>query len=214
MKAPMRFTALFAGLAIAAPVAAQSTLGFRAGVSLGTLAGDGVEDPDSRTGLSIGGYYSLGLSPNLGLQIGGAYVQKGASQTVDVEGEPVDVTFALDYFEVPILLRLGVPTAGSLSPHFFAGPAISFEGTCEAEGEVGGFSATIGCDDLGVLDTKAIDFGAVAGAGLGIATPGVLTITLDVLYNLGLQSVIDVEVDTDAKNRAWSFLAGAAFPIR
>ena len=51
------------------------------------------------------------------------------------------------------------------------------------------------------------------GVGLDIATSGSLSITLDVFYNLGLTTVDDSTPADDLKNRAWSILAGASFPI-
>jgi len=191
-----------------ATVSAQKTLSARAGASLATLGGSDSGDLGSRTGLHLGAAITFPLSPSLGLQVGGAFVQKGAATSED----GVDVTVALDYIEIPVLLRLGVPMAGSLAPHFFLGPALSIEAGCEFEGSGDGATITISCSEADI-PAKSIDIGGVAGAGLDIATSGPISVTLDVLFNFGLTSIDDSGSPSDIKNRAWSLLAGVDFPI-
>ena len=73
-----------------------------------------------------------------------------------------------------------------------------------------GLEISIDCGDDELDNLKSMDFGAMAGAGMDIATAGSLSGSVDVLYNLGLSS--NAESD-DVKNRAFSIVAGAAFPI-
>lgn len=209
MRHAIRFCAmLVALLASTSGLAGQTTLALRGGASVATLGGSDVENADSRTGLSIGGAVTFGVSPNVGIQLGGAFVQKGATETE----QGVDIKFSLDYVEVPLLLRVAVPTAGSISPHFMAGPAVSFEANCEVEGSAQGATVAVDCGASDIA-TKSIDFGAMVGAGLDIGVSGAASITLDVLYDIGLSSIDDSGDSDDVKNRAWSLLAGVAFPI-
>lgn len=187
------------------PLAAQLTFGFRAGANYATLSGDG--EVDGRTGLHIGGFAMLALSPTLDMQIGAVAAQKGARRSEEDESS----RFALDYVEVPILVRVEIPTPGPVSPHVSVGPAVSFEVRCEAEVSVQGLTATVGCGDAGI-DTELVDFGAVAGAGVGLARSAPVNLSLDVLYNLGLRSIIETG-GTDVKNRAWSLLVSVGFPM-
>ena len=59
-------------------------------------------------------------------------------------------------------------------------------------------------------DLRSIDFGAMAGLGIDIATSGSLSVSLDVLYNLGLSSISESD---DVKNRALSIMAGIRGPL-
>lgn len=187
---------------------AQTILSVRAGASIATLGGDDVTDAESRTGMNVGAALTFGVSDNLGVHVGAGYAQKGATSTAD----GVDATFKLDYIEVPVLLALGIPTTGSISPRFFLGPAISVEAGCEIEGTDQGVTVTADCSDFGA-PVKSIDIGAMGGAGLSIDTGGSLAVTLDVLYNLGLSTIDDTSNPDDVKNRAWSILAGVSLPV-
>ena len=195
--------------------ASAQALGVRGGLSLATLGGDDVDEADARIGLAVGGTVTFPLTPTLGLQLGIGYAQKGATES---DGDD-DFTLALDYFEVPALLRLDVPTAGSIAPRFYIGPTVAFEAACSLDIDSGGTSVSFDCDDptlqdLDVeLETKSVDFGAMAGAGLSIGTAGPISFTLDVFYTLGLASIDDSSEGADVKNRAWSLLAGIELPI-
>lgn len=209
MRSLLRASALVLSMSLGtATLAAQSTIQFHAGASLATLGGSDVDNPDTRTGLNVGATMTFPVAPLLGIQVGAGYVQKGATES---DGG-VSVEVALDYVEVPVLLRVGVPTAGTISPHFVVGAAVAFKSKCEVTGSSGGTSVTVKCSD-GDIMLKSTDFGAVAGAGLDIGTPGPLTLTLDVAYTIGLTSIDDSTDPGDVKNRAWSIVAGAAFPI-
>ncbi len=195
-------------LLTAASAAGQATVMVRGGVSVATFGGDDSEGTSSRTGVNVGAAVSFGLGSNLGVQIGGAYVQKGA----DVAADDADAGISIDYIEVPVLLQVTIPTEGPIAPRFFAGPAVSFEASCEVDGTLEGITVSADCSDADI-ETKSIDIGALGGAGLSIATAGDVSVTLDVMYNLGLRSIDDAASPDDVKNRAWSFLAGVALPL-
>lgn len=191
---------------------AQTTLSVRGGGSIANLGGSDIDsyinDVNSRTGFNLGGALTLAVAENMGIQIGAAFVQKGATATE----EGVDITLSLDYIEVPLLWRLSVPTEGAVSPHFYAGPGVSFQADCKVKGSMQGVSASVDCGAAD-LPIKSIDVGALLGAGVDIPASGAVAVTLDVFYNLGLSSIDDSGFDSDVKNRAWSILAGASFPI-
>ncbi len=193
---------------VASGLSAQTSLGVHAGASIATLGGSDVGSADARTGLSFGASVTFPMQGNLGIQIGAGYVQKGATESA----EGVQVEFALDYIEMPVLLRIAVPTTGNISPHFLVGPAVSFKAKCDASVAGGGASVSVSCADADA-PIKSIDIGGMAGAGLEIATSGSLSVTLDAFFNLGFSSIDDSTVGDDIKNRAWSILAGVAFPI-
>ena len=200
---------LCALLVCSTDLAAQTTIALRGGLSMATIGGsDAPSGFDSRTGLTVGGAVIFGVGDNVGLQLGAAYVQKGVTETE----AGAEYEFSLDYIEVPLLLRFTIPAEGSILPHFVVGPAVSFEAKCEAAGSSEGASVALGCGAAG-LATKSIDFGGIVGAGLDIGTSGSASLTLDVTYNIGLTSIDDSGDDDDVKNRAWSLVAGIAFPV-
>ena len=195
------------GLLVPGVLQGQTNLTIRAGASLATLGGSDVVSADSRGGIRVGASTLLPLRPNLDLQLGTAYATKGATE----QEFGVDVEFEIDYLEIPLLLRFTPSIEGTLSPHFMVGPALALRVGCSAKAGAEGVEISVDCDDAEFGDEiKTMDFGAVAGAGLDIPTSGSLTVSLDVLYNLGLSSISE---SGDVKNRAFSILAGITFPI-
>lgn len=191
-------------------VAGQTTLGFRGGLSLATLGGDDIESIDSRTGLNIGGFVNIPLSDVLGLQIGAGFAQKGFSETE----LGVDVSFEVDYIEIPLLLTLSPPTTGNVGFNFFIGPALGFKASCNVTGSEDGVTVSVDCDDPDFeLDLKSVDFGAMVGAGLDIGLTDNVALIIEGFYNLGLNKIDDSGDDDDVKNRAFSLLAGLSFSV-
>lgn len=191
--------------------------GVKGGMNFSSLRGDDIDLLEeqlqvgigTRVGFAAGGFVSI--SPHQMFAIQPEFLvfsQKGSSS--DLGG--VDFHFILDYFDVPILAKLMVPTQSTVTPNFFAGPALSFNLRSKLKAEGGGQSAEIDLDEAG-LDTKAVDFGFVFGGGLDIDT-GMSTLTFDVRYTLGLTKVWKFQglaEDVDARNGAFSFMVGYSF---
>lgn len=182
--------ALFFSLSIPQSALAQSPVdfGIRGGVNSANFS-DVDGDPDSRTGLIIGGYLNFGL-PLLpfSLQPEATYSQKGA--------EFGSTTIKLDYIEVPILAKFSF-APGPASPHIYAGPYVGFVLNSEAE-------------DSGVsieVDNAQTDFGGIIGAGLDI-NAGVIKVDLGGRYGLGFVDAFD---GGQGKNSVFSIVAGISF---
>jgi len=184
------------------PLNAQRVLAVEAGLSVAKLGGSDAGSNTPRTGLSAGASLTLPVTEILGIQVGAAYVQKGATDN----STGVNAELAIDYFEVPVLLRVGIPSASKVSAHILVGPAVSFLTQCNAKGSSGGVNVSIPCAQL-PLDTKNVDFGAMGGVGLGFEAAPKFRITVDALYNLGLTS-FDNTGTADVKNRAFTLRAG------
>jgi hypothetical protein len=197
------------------------TIGLKAGVNVADLAieeaGTSVST-DTRTVVALGPFVEFGLGGVLAVQPELLYSQKGASFS-----EPgIDLTFKLNYIEVPVLLKARLSPPGSpVRPSIYAGPVVGFESKCEVEGSAEGVSANIDCSEFvelseGEVDlqTKSVDFGLALGAGLDIPA-GPVVIVGDVRYTLGLTDVNDVTGASalDIKNRAWSVFAGVGIPL-
>ena len=111
------------------------------------------------------------------------------------------------YVEFSALGRFNVPMGGGGSSiHLLFGPAVAFKATCEVEN-----IPIFGDIDCGEL-VKSRDVGVAAGAGVLIPVSEKVALSADIVYTLGLQSIIK-ESDEDAKNRAANLWLGVAFPL-
>lgn len=188
---------------------AQWKLGVQGGVAFSSVGGDDATtaalgfDPQGVTGFVGTVYLNYAFTPIVSFQPGVSFVQKG------LEGTEGGTTLAIDvdYFEIPLLLRFDVPTAGSVGVHFLGGTIISFEAGCDIS--FGTASAT--CEDDGT-EISSTDFGLAAGAGLTFGI-GRAALVIDGMYNLGLSSIDDSTDDFSVKNRAFTITAGFEIPL-
>jgi hypothetical protein len=187
------------------PVSAQTVLGLHAGVSVATLSGTDVTNATARAGVSVGASLTFPVAHILGLQVGANFVQKGTKESIPGVGTG---TFAIDYLEVPVLLRVGVPSGTPFGVHLFVGPSFSFQTKCSVSASAGGVSASADCSSFGSM--RSYDIGTLGGVGLSLGLPGKLDISVDALYNFGLSSIVK---NVDAKNRALTVQAGVGFPL-
>lgn len=172
-------------VALAAPTFAAGKIGFggKAGISISKITGDDADGLDSRTGFAIGGYLEFPVSPSVAFRPEAMYIQKGAKE--DLLG--VDMTFELDYIEVPLLLVVKIPTeTGGVTPEFFAGPAIGMNMTAKVSGEYQGDSESIDIDNA-----KSMDLGVTFGGGAAFKVGAANKLTIDVRYTLGLTKLFD-----------------------
>ena len=143
-----------------------------------------------------------------------------------------DVSFNwnLDYIELSALGKASVPLGSPpsrASVYALAGPAVAFNVQCEAG--VTGVplfgDLMVDCGEAEAF--KTIDFGVAGGIGVEMALAEKLTLSLDLLYTLGLQSIVDSGTDSndsddfddnsddldfgdDVKNRAFTLQVGLA----
>ncbi len=185
----------------------QVNLGFKGGMSLSTIGGADVDDVDYRTGFGVGAFLEFPVSDVVSIQPELLYMKRGAEETE----AGITVTFAVDYVEIPVLLRLNFPVEGSIAPYFLVGPSIGFKSGCEMRLEDDEFGLGVDCEEVDV-EIKTIDFAGVVGAGLSFeAGPG--NVTVGARYNYGFISLDDSDAEEDIKGRAFSFLAGYSFPV-
>ena len=193
-------------LALASTVQAQVALGIRGGYNSSkiTVKADGTSIETglkSLSGFHAGADLAFAFSPMLGIEVGGAYSQKGASE------DGGDGKVAFDVVDVPVLLAVSIPTEGSVTPRLFAGGVGSFKVSCKIK--EGGASAD--CSDADVGAPKSFYISLLFGAGVGFAAgPG--SLVLDVGYQLGLTNIIDDEIETVRVNVIQASL-GYRFPI-
>ncbi len=208
-------------LALMQPSSAQLIgVGVKGGVNYSTLSGSFMIDEEDfevsdlkyKTGLVVGASYSMGLLPMISLQPELLYTSKGAkfSDSFIDDGVPVDIEATLDltYIEIPILVKVTLPTPG-LSPSFYAGPAIAFISAAKAKFEVSAMGFSFSDEQDIKEEIKSTDIGLVLGAGLEFGLP-VFKLTADLRYTMGLSSIDEVG-DGDIKNNAITLMLGVVF---
>jgi len=198
-KAALVFALMLLMIGAQAAICGEMKIGITGGVNIASLAGDDVEDLDSRTAAYFGGFLEFPVTPLLSFQPELLYTMKGATESV----EGTDVTYKLDYIEVPMLLRVNVPMQGNIMPFVVAGPGIGFNTTAKVEADG---------QEEDIEEIKGMDFGLIFGGGLGFpVSDGRYTISLAVRYELGLTTIDDSDEEADVKNRAVSIGAGLSF---
>ena len=128
----------------------------------------------------------------------------------------VEAAIHLNYVEIPLLARVNFPSSSAVTPHLYAGPSVAFKVGCSISASGNGFSASTNCDGLEndqnqPFELATVDFGVVAGGGLGFAVAG-RRATVGVRYDLGLKNIASGG-GGDAKNRTLSFLASFEMPL-
>jgi hypothetical protein len=207
---------LLLGLALT-PNPAQAQFGVRGGVSLSSLFGGDVSQADTRQGLT-GGFSTtlLTLGPlSLGPEV--HYVQKGSELTqLNPEALESFQEFGLDYVEVPVMLRLGIPLPfgdGGVRGYAEGGPAFAWRVNCTISPDAGGVGLSDECAFAQFQDAETVvtsaDRGAVVGGGLIVELPMVGGfVTLDGRLVRGLTRLGAGEDGLQARNQAFSLTLG------
>ncbi|RMH15670.1 MAG: PorT family protein [Gemmatimonadetes bacterium] len=218
MRSFVRVIALFALVSLLpAPLAAQIELGFRGGINLATLNGDAVQNSDVIVGPDFGVFATYPVADWLGIQVGAAYAQRGADQTLSTglfAGR--DGTLKLSYIDVPVLARLRLWDGGLYGVRLLAGPSFSFRVGCDMKfhGRDRPIS-NLDCEDpgVGLTDVRDFDFGILGGLGFEYQAGRGVRLLLEGTYDFGLSDLSDSAVLADVQNRAFQVRAGLSFPI-
>ena len=188
----------------------QIQIGPKAGISIASVGGDDSdaflgESLDSRFGFGGGIFVMFQFGNIFAVQPEVYYSMKGATWTQN----SVDLTLALDYMEVPVLLKVIIPVEGSsVRPSIFVGPVLGFNTTAEIEGEGSSQTASEDVSDF----VQSTDFSLVFGGGLGIMV-GMHELGFDIRYNLGLKSFDDSSGNFDINNSAINFNVYFGFSV-
>jgi len=210
------FLVLSAATALVATTAPAGAVGFgfKGGLSVATLRGslptDGLIENSSKLGIGAGGWVAIPLTPNLSLQPELNYVQKGTSlgsfdltDPFGIVTGTAELLEAVDYLELPVLLRVSFPTGGRVSPYLVGGPVVGFRLSQQLR-----ITGTISAGtDIDLF--KSTDFGAALGAGSELGR-GQFRGTLETRYTLGLTTVSEDFYSPDAKNGALLVTMGLA----
>ena len=216
---PLLLTGLL--LVPATPAAGQTSLSLTGGINVASLEVDSsdplVPNLQSVSRMSIGLAATIPISERVGIQLGGAYSQKGGSLEVQEDGATIASDIEFDYIELTALARVGLPLSGDrVSAHLLVGPALGFQSSCQVA-----ISARLGtvevtntgrCDEL-ELESKHYDVGLAGGGGIGIGLTDKVKVTLGLLYTYGLFNIDDTGGADTLKTRTLTLRAGLDFPI-
>jgi len=202
------FTVFFILAAFTTLSLAQMQIGPKAGLNISDLSGNDISNTDSKTGFAGGVFFMYQFSKMFAVQPEAYYTMKGAKSKGTIEGYDYTATWSLDYFEVPILLKLIIPLEGSkINPAIFAGPSIGFNTTHKIKVESGGQSA-----EQDISNITSTDFGLVFGGGVGFPVSN-NELGFDVRYTLGLATIDDSADKADVKNGVISINAYFGFSL-
>ena len=190
--------------------------GLRAGVGMYSMSGgNGVK---SKIGPALGGYYTLGLGPQMAIEPGGLLAFKGAkidlnvteslmgmSETVESKG-----SISLTYLEIPVLFKYYFNPERKY--HVLGGLGLAFALSKKMSETVtgtvhfpDGTTQTITMppvsDSSGISST---DFSLILGAGAKLGT-----LTADLRYEMGLSSVSGT-----SKNGAFEILVSYPLAVK
>jgi hypothetical protein len=184
-----------------AAIAQEAAVGVKAGVNFSNLniEGEGVDFSfDQRTGFVGGLFVVVPANSLIALQLEGLYSQKGAK----LEEGGGSATIKVDYFDVPVLLRVSSDPAAQASFHVFGGPSFGFKLRARAKSSFDGETES---EDIGE-DVETFDFGVVAGAGVELGR-----FIVDGRYCWGLSPANKDDEEGKIKNRVFSIMAGIRF---
>ncbi len=199
-------------LTLAPGAAADVGFGVKGGLSVSTLHGrlptDGLLENAAMYGFAGGAWATLPLGRAFALQAEVVYVAKGTSlgkvALTDSGGSQVgtaEVIEAVEYLELPLLLRVGLPLQGRLDPYLLAGPVVGLRLSQRLK-LTGDASASTPIDffrraDLGVALATGFEMGRGPARG-----------AFEVRYTLGLTPATEDAYSDAARNGSFQLMAG------
>ena len=205
---PMAALLFLGGLAPAAPLGGQTTVGIHAGLTRARLADlEALTEQESRSGIRLGVSTTVPVSGSMGLRFAGSYVQAG--------GGPRVPQLEIDYFRLSALARIGLTQASRRGgAYFLLGPYWGLRTACSASVSGGGASFNADCDATDIQLSNP-DFGVSGGAGLEVPVASRMGVALEFLYDLGIQGLGGSApgLGGSKTTRVFSILGGFVFSL-
>ena len=169
-----------------------------------TLAEDDGQTYRARIAAAVSAFFVLPLNPRFAAQFEAGYSPKGTRLK---EPPGVTQTLLLQYFEMPVLLRVSGPRVGSAAMYFIGGPFVGFRMSAKEQiSQLSGTFITGAREDVDHF-VKPFESGLIGGAGLDIGK----YMLLEGRYSHGLTNVNDVDGFIEFTNHGFSFTAGVRF---
>lgn len=166
--------------------------GIKGGLNLSNLYIDDVEDENVRTGLNVGIFTQLMLTPGFAIQPELLYSTKGAKADYNVVGIEGENKFNLNYVDIPVLatIKLGDDADIHIGPYFGYLVGVSHS----SESTLGSSFKELDRDEY-----EKWDFGLAGGLALNFNP-----ISFGLRYNYGLKKIAKTQnaenIIGDAKN--------------
>ena len=225
--------AMWSTAVLAEPLASRGSFGFFGGVNVASLGGDfgtvgttlaseaeaefggdWTSSTSSLTGLGLGAYYLMNLSPTFGLQIEGQYVQRGGSLDLTGSGIPdygsldMKTNLKFSYFEIPVLARYKGNPDAKVRPVLLGGLVFGLKVSSTIEVEAAGGSQSRDLSE----GVNSLTFGLLGGAGVAFDVGETTALVIQARYYLGLTEPVD-DSDFSTKSGDFGFFAGLEFPM-
>jgi Outer membrane protein beta-barrel domain len=198
MRLPIAMAAV---LLLPAAAAAQGVaFGVKGGVNLAgqQVSGTGAPSPSMRIGPIAGGFVTLPLGRRFGLDVEGLYSSKGAKVTA----LGIETTVQIDYFEVPVLLRVNF---GEGSRRYFVAGGIAPAVRLRAKARTPFSGST---EEIDVADEVERFDAGVSGAG-GVEAG---RFVFDARYTFGFTNAdANAPAGSRTRNHALAVTAGVRF---
>ncbi|HET7631371.1 MAG TPA: porin family protein [Gemmatimonadaceae bacterium] len=199
---------LIAGAATPACLLAQApapatAFGVLGGVNVSNIRGEGTGGTDNKIGFALGGFARIPISGAWSFQPELEYSMKGTKETDNSGGTPATATLKLNYFEIPLLLRVAAPSSPSGRLFAEAGPAVAINVSCDISASGSGVTVSGSCASAG-LDVNTLDIGGMIGGGYEF-TLGGHGLSIGARYTYGFASIAS---GGTTKNSNLQFLAG------
>jgi hypothetical protein len=173
-------------------------LGIKIGLGWSNFYGSGADqmdrdartagfDPGSRFGMLFGGSYSHDMNTFFTFEIDADYAMKGKKITGSSNGVQETQIIKLNYLELPVMLKVNIPTRAPFKPDIFFGLSISTllsaENYYKLEYEGNSRDTSISIENV-----NSPEFGLIFGIG-GMETTAEGDISLEARYSLGLTTI-------------------------
>lgn len=200
-------------LAVTASAQSVKNIGVIAGVNFSTFSGSDADltsiglDKGSLTGFLGGVFVDVPLGASVMLEPSAVYVGKGAKYSISETGVSGDVTFDVEYIEIPVLFRYNFKPSGG--PYALVGPDVAFNISCSVSGSGDADLPATDCVDIGTLagvpfDATSVTFGGILGLGYQHQRLG-----LEARYDFDFSDAF--EDAGSVKNAAWEILLRYSF---
>ena len=196
MKKLFLIIILIAGVTLQAQ---EIQFGVKAGLNIASINGDNFQDLSSRTSFHVGGLLEFKIADKFSIQPEILYSAQGAKFKASEEVIETNVTWKLDYLNIPVMAKYYIADKFSLE----AGPQVGFLVSSKADIEVNNISTE---QDLNDDVIKSTDFGLNFGLGYKLDNG----LNFGARYNLGLSNTSNVSSE-NIKNGVFQFSVGYNF---